>query len=360
LRQPPRAYTSAWEHRNCDLRRAQDYLADFVAVRHANKQGQVSIYTQRVSVGAQNRGKQVVVQYDPEGQLWLLADTEGRLLMISARWTSRAIPSRSTATPIARCSSAPTAYLNGDLTASPPQAAIAPLWSDWIKLSGTPMLLGKFDDDHLILEWNDVKHFVSPNVQSPRGVTFQVVLTLNTGSDPGDIVFNYANLDTGDQSAEGATATVGIKTAGHQGANRLLVSFNGLSPFVQSGQALMLGLAAPGPTPRGTQVGIALGLAWPAEMCSGQQPWFARDPIDFSVSLDATRTTAPLAASPRPSGRDLLFAELVGERLDTLRHDSWNPLRRGLEDHSGDESPSPRPWQFENPTLLGFVAPFRG
>lgn len=80
LRQPPRAYTSAWEQRNWDLRRAQDYLAGFVAVRQANQHGQVSIYARRVSVGAQNRGKQVVVQYDPEGKLWLLADTEGRLL----------------------------------------------------------------------------------------------------------------------------------------------------------------------------------------------------------------------------------------------------------------------------------------
>src|SRR5262249_22650175 len=151
------------------------------------------------------------------------------------------------------------------------------------KLSGTPMLLGKFDGDHLILEWNDVHHFISAGVISPRGVTFQAILTLNTGSDPSDIVVNYPNLDTGDQSAEGATATVGIKAAGNQGANRLLVSFNGLSPFVQSGQALWFGPAAPVPRPRGTQVGIALGLAWPAGTGSGQHPWFSLDPIDFSV-----------------------------------------------------------------------------
>ena len=137
-----------------------------------------------------------------------------------------------------------TSYLNSDLTSRPPQAAIAPLWSDWIKLSGTPMLLGKFDGDQLILEWNDVKHFISPNVQSPRGVTFQVVFTLNTGQGPGDIVFNYLNLDTGDRNAEGATSTIGVKAAGTQGDNRLLVSFNGLSPFVQSGQALRFGSAA--------------------------------------------------------------------------------------------------------------------
>jgi hypothetical protein len=233
-----------------------------------------------------------------------------------------------------------TAYLNSNLTSSPLQAAIAPLWSDWIKLSGTPMLLGKFDGDHLILEWNDVKHFISPNVQSPRGVTFQVVLTLNTGSDPGDVVLNYPNLDTGDRNAEGATATVGIKAAGNQGANRLLVSFNGLSPFVQSGQALRFGPAAPVPTPRGARAGSGLGLAWPAGIGSGQHPWFALDPIDFSVFVAPTRRASPLSASPCRSVADLLFTDLAGKHMDYLAHDSWNPFRCGLEDHFSHESPS--------------------
>jgi hypothetical protein len=80
LRRPPRPYTEAWEQSAWELRRAQDYLAGLVAVRQANKQGQVSIYARRVSVGARHRGQPVVVQYDPDGQVWLLADTEGRLL----------------------------------------------------------------------------------------------------------------------------------------------------------------------------------------------------------------------------------------------------------------------------------------
>jgi hypothetical protein len=80
LAQTSRPYTAAWERRAWDLRRAQEYLAGFVAVRQANKQGQVSLYARRVSVGVQQRGKPVVVQYDPEGGAWLLADTEGRVL----------------------------------------------------------------------------------------------------------------------------------------------------------------------------------------------------------------------------------------------------------------------------------------
>jgi hypothetical protein len=75
-----RPYTRNWERSAWDLRRAQDYLAGFVAVRQANKQGQISIYARRVSVGAQHRGKAVVVQYDADEQVWLLSDTDGRQL----------------------------------------------------------------------------------------------------------------------------------------------------------------------------------------------------------------------------------------------------------------------------------------
>jgi hypothetical protein len=80
LQPPPRPYTRRWECRAWDLRRAQEYLAGFVAVRQANQQGQISIYARRVSVGAPQRRKAVMVQYDPDEQAWLLSDTDGRLL----------------------------------------------------------------------------------------------------------------------------------------------------------------------------------------------------------------------------------------------------------------------------------------
>lgn len=80
LQRPLRPYTRSWERRAWDLRRAQDYLAGFVAVRRANQQGQISIYDRRVSVGAQHRRQAVVVQYDADEQVWLLSDTDGRLL----------------------------------------------------------------------------------------------------------------------------------------------------------------------------------------------------------------------------------------------------------------------------------------
>jgi hypothetical protein len=80
LGHPPRPYSASWERRAWDVGRARDYLGGFVAVRQANKQGQVSIYARRASVGARHRGQPVVVQYDPDGQAWLLSDVEGRLL----------------------------------------------------------------------------------------------------------------------------------------------------------------------------------------------------------------------------------------------------------------------------------------
>lgn len=80
LQQRPRPYTAAWEKRAWDLQRAQEYLAGFVGIRQATKQGQVSIYARRVSVGAGHRGKPVVVQYDANEQVWLLCETGGRLL----------------------------------------------------------------------------------------------------------------------------------------------------------------------------------------------------------------------------------------------------------------------------------------
>jgi hypothetical protein len=80
LQQQSRPYTVAWEKNAWNLGRAQAYLADFVGLRQATKQGQVSIYARRVSVGAGHRGKPVVIQYDASEQVWLLSDTEGRLL----------------------------------------------------------------------------------------------------------------------------------------------------------------------------------------------------------------------------------------------------------------------------------------
>jgi len=138
----------------------------------------------------------------------------------------------------------PSLFLNTDLTTG--GATIAPLWDDWrTDLGGE--VLRRFDDldgngtaDRLIVEWSDVRGFVTLTTGSPHSVTFQLILQLNTGELPGDIVFNYVDTVSGDFHDEGARATVGIKADGNQGPNRLLVSRNTRSTYLQSGNAIII------------------------------------------------------------------------------------------------------------------------
>ncbi len=134
-------------------------------------------------------------------------------------------------------------YLNTDLTASPSQRSIAPMWDDWISSFGNTMVLRRFDDpnadgvrDRVVIEWNRVMGYSS----SPSTATFQAILQLNTGSTPGTIYFNYPDLNTGNFRSNGGSATIGIKDAGSQGGNRILISFNALSPYVGSGKAIQI------------------------------------------------------------------------------------------------------------------------
>jgi hypothetical protein len=132
---------------------------------------------------------------------------------------------------------------NSDLTTTPTQPAVAALWNDWTKSgndSTGPMVLGKFEDpngdgvpDRLILEWNQVHH-----TGYSQKLTFQAILSLNTGPAESDVVLNYPDLVTNDPWGEGNDSTVGIKDAGPQGANRLLVNYQGTSLFVGTGKAI--------------------------------------------------------------------------------------------------------------------------
>jgi VCBS repeat-containing protein len=125
-----------------------------------------------------------------------------------------------------------------------PEAALAPLWDDWSTWTNDQSkVLYTIEGNQLIIEWNMVESFAG----STTPITFQAVLELNTVSRPGAITFNYPNLDTGDFDAEGASATVGIKSAGGADASRLVVSYsaaetgtNTASPLVHSGRALLI------------------------------------------------------------------------------------------------------------------------
>jgi hypothetical protein len=145
-----------------------------------------------------------------------------------------------------------TSYNNGDLTSDPTEPAIAPLWDDWrTDTDAADVVLARLEDvdgdgvsDRLVVEWSNVRRYSVDEATggpNPAGaVTFQAILTLNTGpSVPGAIVFNYPDLDSDDGFSNGASATVGIKGGGAGGVNRLLVSQDGgAHPLVASGKAI--------------------------------------------------------------------------------------------------------------------------
>lgn len=132
---------------------------------------------------------------------------------------------------------------NTTLANGPPQAAIAPLWDDWINTSGYPVLLYQFQDttgdgkaDRLIMQWNRFQGYGG----SPWTQTFQTILQLNTGATSGDITFNYYFLASQDYRANGADATIGIKSNNSQGGYLMQISFNSTNANVGNNKAIKI------------------------------------------------------------------------------------------------------------------------
>jgi hypothetical protein len=145
-------------------------------------------------------------------------------------------------------------YSNDNFDGTGGDAVICPLWDDWIGGGGadgeetsasTGMVLGRFESttgdskpERLILQWT-AEHYDS----SPSSVRFQAILQLNTADDaPGDITFNYADLDAGSEEFDnGASATIGIGDIALASTNRLLVSQNdGDNPLVGDHKAIRI------------------------------------------------------------------------------------------------------------------------
>ncbi len=223
--------------------------------------------------------------------------------------------------------------MNSNLTMSPMQPAIAVLWADWIKSAGDPtgpMVLGLYDrfdangvPHRLVIEWNQVRH----NGSSRGTLTFQVFLELNTGGGASQITLNYPNLASGDSSAEGNGATVGIKDAGNQGNNRLLVKSSGLSPFVGTGQAILFSVPSTGARTTAYSVDLVSATLVP-ELVTPAEGW-AVSPV---VAVTPWRVPAPEPAerpgvvqvsrqdakAQRSQGTKGLFREVVYYAGDTV------------------------------------------
>lgn len=144
-------------------------------------------------------------------------------------------------------------HINLDLTATPTQQTIAPLWDDLVTSRNTTtddLVLYQFRDtdgngqaDRLVINWRNVHYWQQSYTSGDDGINFQTVLEINTGARSGDIVFNYVDLSELNSGApnNGGSATVGIKDVGTQGGNRVLISQNGSGASnIAAGKAVRL------------------------------------------------------------------------------------------------------------------------
>jgi hypothetical protein len=122
------------------------------------------------------------------------------------------------------------------------QAAIAPLWAGWRVDGNSSLLVKTLDlnndghDDWLIVQWNNVKQ-----INGGGKATFQAILQLNSGTDDGDVWFNYVyNGAMCPPGLPGKGVSVGVKDANGAPANPLLVSQTLPDPNLGSGHALLV------------------------------------------------------------------------------------------------------------------------
>jgi Ca2+-binding RTX toxin-like protein len=130
---------------------------------------------------------------------------------------------------------------NGSIAFQSSLASIAPLSDDWYGSKNLPsQVVSELDttggNDRLIIQWH-VYHFS----RSPHAITFQAILQLNTGDQPGQIIFNYINLNTGDSTnAQGANAVVKIDAGDMQNGHQLLISDHNFNPLIAGGSAILI------------------------------------------------------------------------------------------------------------------------
>jgi len=153
-----------------------------------------------------------------------------------------------------------------------------------------------------------------------------VHLYLNTGTES-YFTLNYFSLDTGDSHSQGATSAIGIKAANPTGANRLLVSRNQPSPYVQSNGALFFYAPGPGNGPNPGSDGSQMGAALVASLAT---PRRAEQPIGLGEQvLPAVLTPAADPLDPAATdqmaldgaGIEQVFAAVSADRTPSA--DAW-------------------------------------
>ena len=162
-------------------------------------------------------------------------------------------------------------------------------------------------------------------------VTFQAILALNTGTTPGDITFNYPDLDAGNFRTNGGSATVGIKAAGTQGSNRILISRNSAAHAnVRSGQAIFITTAPPAAAaPQVASVSVVLARAGCCRrLCAAPGP---------KLRILCGRALQRCLHGPRriPGGPGLMPGRLGCEAKSRAAHAAQRSKRRRPSLHAG-------------------------
>ena len=235
-------------------------------------------------------------------------------------------------------------YAHGDLSGYPSQPTIAAMWHDWFTfVDSSDQVLYKFDDtngdstpDRLIVEWHDVRDV---NTLAPGGVTFQAILQLNTGSQPGTILFNYPDLDGGNLTTQnGNNSTVGIRSAS---ASRVYVSRDPVdNPFFASGKAVRISTDWIAPTASTpvfdylTQQDLRVSFSEDVSASLSKNDFVLTNttssqvisPNDMSLNYNAGSNTATLTFPGLPNGAlpDGIYQLSIGSSTVTDR--SLNPL----------------------------------
>ena len=113
-------------------------------------------------------------------------------------------------------------FVNTNLSATPLQAAIAPLWNNLVVSGGLNSAVlwqvqGTGANQRLIVQWNQCSFYAGNHTGL---LTFEAILNAD-----GSIIFNYKNLTTHDYGSNGAAATVGVENTATDPGDRLLISY---------------------------------------------------------------------------------------------------------------------------------------
>jgi hypothetical protein len=204
-------------------------------------------------------------------------------------------------------------FVPGDLVTNPPLPAIAVYWTDQIKRGTEPMIVWRINGNQLIVEW-----YRSLIFDGSPPMTYQAVLQLNTGSQYGDILLNYASVTgTGDEG-EDLGVTVGVKSDGVSDGALFTVIEDGSvgfdpngDPRVQTGRAILFRMLAGAGPARVVQAGSPATSAG-AGSAALRSDLVTEDAVPIVRPLDVTvLVTAATPASHFDGGDPMTFQTVV-------------------------------------------------